>query len=69
MTCTWPVITSRIAHDRYRCEDFRLVEWDWFGPVPAACVERPRYDFDLETIDQPRRGLTGARATLTGPQQ
>ena len=45
--------------------NFPLVDWDWFGPVPAVCVERPRYDFDLETIDLPRRGMTGARTALT----
>ena len=50
-----------------RMRDFRLVAWDWFGPVPAVCVERPRYDFDLETIDLPRRGMTGARTALDRP--
>ena len=31
---------------------------------PPTCEGRVRWDPDLETLDRPRRGLTGARASL-----
>lgn len=70
MTCTWPANTTTNRSSRTRvwdaCEDFRLVAWDYLGPMPAVCVERPRYDFDLlHGPDQHRRGMTGARVVLS----
>ena len=32
---------------------------------PPTCENRVRWDPDLETLDWPRRGLTGARSVLT----